>query len=64
MLNLRLDPTTTSVVRAMTARPDIVHGDETLLDALKMMKAGRYLHLPVIEDDLPVGLVDVQVYMQ
>lgn len=56
-----LDPGNTSVIRVMTARPDASRGEATLLEALQMMKAGRYLHMPVVEDgDMPVGLVDVQ----
>ncbi|KAJ3035467.1 hypothetical protein HDV00_003716 [Rhizophlyctis rosea] len=55
----QLDPSTTSVVRVMTPHPDSVSIDTSILDALKKLHAGHYLHLPVQEGRNPVGLVDV-----
>ncbi|KAI9329080.1 hypothetical protein BDR26DRAFT_873100 [Obelidium mucronatum] len=54
-----LDPATTSVVRVMTPHPDSVDSSTSILDALKKLHVGHYLHLPVVEDQVPVGLVDV-----
>lgn len=66
-----LDPNTTSVVRVMTPHPDFVPSKASILDALKKLHgkkilitkftriAGHFLHLPVIDDTVPVGLVDV-----
>lgn len=55
-----LDPDVTSIVRVMTPHPTTVKPDCSVLDALKMMQQGRYLHLPVVNDDQSVfGLVDV-----
>ncbi|KAJ3183671.1 hypothetical protein HDU85_002100 [Gaertneriomyces sp. JEL0708] len=54
-----LDPATTSVVRVMTPHPDSVSTDTSILDALKKLHAGHYLHLPVVEAGAPAGLVDV-----
>ncbi|KAI8618952.1 hypothetical protein BC830DRAFT_1106458, partial [Chytriomyces sp. MP71] len=54
-----LDPAVTSVVRVMTPHPDSVDASTSILDALKKLHIGHYLHLPVVEDDTPVGLVDV-----
>ncbi|KAJ3408241.1 hypothetical protein HDV05_005072 [Chytridiales sp. JEL 0842] len=54
-----LDPNVTSVVRVMTPHPDSVTSDTTILDALKKLHIGHYLHLPVVDNRLPVGLVDV-----
>lgn len=55
-----LDPSTTPLVRVMTPHPDTVNLETTVLQALKKMHAGHYLHLPVIDDDMaPFGLVDV-----
>lgn len=60
-----LDPNTTSVIRVMvicinkTPHPDFVQSDATILDALKKLHAGHFLRLPVIDDTVPVGLVDV-----
>ncbi|KAJ3052419.1 hypothetical protein HK097_006292 [Rhizophlyctis rosea] len=55
----QLDPATTSVVRVMTPHPDSVTVDTSILDALKKLHAGHYLHLPVTDGRNPVGLVDV-----
>jgi CBS domain-containing protein len=53
-------PDLTSVASVMTANPDCVSPDLTLLDALKEMHDHKYLHLPVRDDDGEVlGLVDV-----
>ncbi|KAJ1546777.1 hypothetical protein HK096_004740 [Nowakowskiella sp. JEL0078] len=54
-----LDPNTTSVVRVMTPHPDSVTVDTSILDALKKLHIGHYLHLPVVDNNYPVGLVDV-----
>jgi CBS domain-containing protein len=50
----------TAVSSVMTANPDCVSPDLTLLDALREMHDHKYLHLPVRDDDgSVVGLVDV-----
>ncbi|KAJ3267546.1 hypothetical protein HK104_005780 [Borealophlyctis nickersoniae] len=55
-----LDPATTSVVRVMTPHPDCVSPNTPVVDALRKMHAGRYLHLPVVDTDGGVhGMVDV-----
>ncbi|KAJ3271848.1 hypothetical protein HDV01_006133 [Terramyces sp. JEL0728] len=54
-----LDPGTTSVIRVMTPHPDYVSSEATILDALKKLHAGHFLHLPVIDNTVPVGLIDV-----
>ncbi|KAJ3237005.1 hypothetical protein HDU78_004296 [Chytriomyces hyalinus] len=54
-----LDPSVTSVVRVMTPHPDSVDSSVSILEALKKLHVGHYLHLPVVEDETPVGLVDV-----
>ncbi|ORY46415.1 CBS-domain-containing protein [Rhizoclosmatium globosum] len=54
-----LDPATTSVVRVMTPHPDSVDASTSILDALKKLHVGHYLHLPVVEGSVPIGLVDV-----
>ncbi|KAJ3187124.1 hypothetical protein HDU85_007162 [Gaertneriomyces sp. JEL0708] len=55
-----LDPAVTTVVRVMTPHPESVTGATPVVDALRKMHAGRYLHLPVV-DELGVveGMVDV-----
>ena len=54
-----LDPSNTSVVRVMTPHPDSVNQQTTILEALKKLRDGHYLHLPVVDESSPVGLVDV-----
>lgn len=55
-----LDPSTISLVRVMTPHPDTVNLETTVLQALKKMHAGHYLHLPVLDGNMsPFGLVDV-----
>ncbi|KAJ2998569.1 hypothetical protein HDV02_004384 [Globomyces sp. JEL0801] len=49
-----LDPSTTS-----TPHPDFVSSDTSILDALKKLHAGHFLHLPVIDGVEPVGLIDI-----
>jgi CBS domain-containing protein len=45
----------------MTPHPDTVSLDTTILQALKKMHAGHYLHLPVVNSNnkVPIALVDV-----
>ena len=56
-------PDVVSVGDVMTANPDSVSADLTLLDALREMHDHKFLHLPVRDgeesDGLVVGLVDV-----
>lgn len=55
-----LDPFTTSVVRVMTPHPDCAEPGTTILAALKKLRAGNYLHLPVVDSNsIPAGLIDV-----
>jgi hypothetical protein len=55
-----LDPASTALIRVMTPHPDTVGLDMTILQALKKMHAGHYLHLPVLDDyRCPIGLANV-----
>jgi CBS domain-containing protein len=55
-----LDSKSTSLIRVMTPHPDTITMSTTVLDGLKKMLAGRYLHLPVTnESNVPIALVDV-----
>ena len=57
-------PDLTAVASVMTASPDTVLPELTLLDALREMHDHKYLHLPVCESDgKVVGLVDVMELM-
>ncbi|KAI8801378.1 hypothetical protein BJ742DRAFT_30596 [Cladochytrium replicatum] len=54
------EPSSTPVLRVMTPRPDCVSPETPVLDALRKMHTGKYLHLPVVDDSGMVeGLVDV-----
>ncbi|KAJ1415478.1 P-loop containing nucleoside triphosphate hydrolase protein, partial [Ochromonadaceae sp. CCMP2298] len=55
------DPSSTLVSEVMTANPDCVSGDLTVLDALREMHDQKYLHLPVREagGGRVLGIVDV-----
>lgn len=48
----------------MTANPQTLFSDDTLLDAVRLMDRGGYRRLPVLNGDQdPVGLVDVKSIM-
>ncbi|TPX62265.1 hypothetical protein PhCBS80983_g00496 [Powellomyces hirtus] len=59
VLAASLDPSTTSVVRVMTPHPDSISVETSILDALKKLHSGHYLHLPVVDHGTPVGLIDM-----
>ncbi|KAJ3213643.1 hypothetical protein HK099_007264 [Clydaea vesicula] len=61
VLAANLDPRVTPVMRVMTPHPDTANMDTTILEALRKMHAGRYLHLPVVCSDSGMleGMVDV-----
>ncbi|KAJ3012800.1 hypothetical protein HKX48_006080 [Thoreauomyces humboldtii] len=59
VLAASLDPNTTSVVRVMTPHPDSIPVETSILDALKKLHSGHYLHLPVVDAGTPVGLIDM-----
>ncbi|RHY03642.1 hypothetical protein DYB25_001575 [Aphanomyces astaci] len=55
-----LDPETCVVRDIMTAKPEYAHLNTTILDALHSMHDGKFLHLPILNDDgVVVGLADV-----
>jgi CBS domain-containing protein len=51
------DPGTTRLAQVMTHQPQTIHPDKPFLHALRMMHKGRFRHLPVVEDDRPLGMV-------
>ncbi|ORY38161.1 hypothetical protein BCR33DRAFT_720872 [Rhizoclosmatium globosum] len=60
VLAANLDPLTTTVARVMTPHPECVTPETPVLEALRKMHLGRYLHLPVIDSQGVIeGLVDV-----
>lgn len=49
------------VVDVMTANPQTVTTDDTLLDAIRLMDTGGYRRVPVIDENgAPFGVVDVK----
>jgi CBS domain-containing protein len=44
----------------MTANPESVKASDTLAFALHKMDVGGYRHLPVLQDDAPIGVVSVR----
>jgi len=55
-----LDPSATKILAVMTPHPETVSRTTTVVEALRMMHSGRYLHLPVTgEEGVLEGLVDV-----
>ncbi|KAI9325536.1 hypothetical protein BDR26DRAFT_879240 [Obelidium mucronatum] len=60
VLAASLDPSVTTVARVMTPHPECVTPETPVLEALRKMHVGRYLHLPVIDSEGVIeGLVDV-----
>src|SRR5258705_7932227 len=51
------DPGATRLSQVMTPQPQTIHPDQPFLDALRMMHKGRLRHLPVVEDERPLGMV-------
>jgi CBS domain-containing protein len=54
-----LDPKTVSVIRVMTAQPDVAPKELSIQAALRKMFDGHYLNLPVVEDSEIIGIVEV-----
>lgn len=53
----RRDARITQLAEVMTANPRTIHPDNSLGDALRMMNEGGFRHVPVVENDRPVGMV-------
>ncbi|KAJ3237635.1 hypothetical protein HDU81_009185 [Chytriomyces hyalinus] len=54
-----MDPAVTPVSAVMTPNPKSAFPSTNILDALKTLHAGHYLHLPVVDGTTPIGLIDV-----
>ena len=55
-----LDPKETSLADIMTKNPDTLSPDDSANDALELMQARNYRHLPVVENGKCVGMVSVR----
>ncbi|HYD29549.1 MAG TPA: CBS domain-containing protein [Azospirillaceae bacterium] len=54
------DPDGTMLSEVMTGAPDVLRPDATAYDALSLMEAHNYRHLPVMDDDRLVGIVSIR----
>ena len=53
-------PKETPLGEIMTPDPETLRPDESALDALNKMQAGRYRHLPVLDDEGICGMVSIR----
>lgn len=51
------DPRTTLVGEVMTANPTTIDADKPFARAMELMHAGRFRHVPVVEDGRAIGIV-------
>lgn len=54
------DPATVRLGEIMTADPETLGPDDSAINALDKMRAGRYRHLPVLDGDEIVGMVSIR----
>jgi CBS domain-containing protein len=54
------DPQSTRLGDVMTRHPQTVHPDKPLGHALHMMYEGGFRHVPVVENDRPIGMVSAR----
>ena len=52
--------TRTLVREVMTPDPVVLHPDETLAVAIHKMAVGGFRHIPVVVDDVPVGVMSAK----
>ena len=55
-----LDPRETQVGDIMTENPDTLAPEDSAGDALELMQARHYRHLPVVDGDTCVGMVSIR----
>lgn len=55
-----LDPNATCLSDVMTRDPRTIHPDKPFAQALQIMHQGGFRHVPVVEDDKPVGMVSAR----
>jgi CBS domain-containing protein len=54
------DPGGTRLADVMTPQPQTIHPNEPFLRALRIMHEGGFRHLPVVENDWPLGVVSAR----
>jgi CBS domain-containing protein len=55
-----LDPLTTTLAEVMTHNPKTVSPDATFNAAMELMHQGRFRHVPVVDNGVPVGMISVR----
>ena len=53
------NPNDVRIYQLMTARPTVVTTTTTIRDAAKVMTSGHFRHLPVVDNDTLIGMVDI-----
>jgi len=56
----RLDPDRTPVAQVMTEKPKTIVADKTLCDALNLMHAHGFRHLPVVDGEQLIAMLSVR----
>jgi CBS domain-containing protein len=51
------DPATTTLADVMTDNPDTVTPQDTALQAVRLMQAAQYRHVPIVDEGKAVGMV-------
>ena len=60
VVSAAVDPQSTSVREVMTKGPKCVRSEDSALDALEMMVANKFRHLPVLDKNgAVVGVLDI-----
>ena len=54
------DPSTTPVEKIMTPRPECLDKDAPLSFALHKMSIGKFRHVPVLDNGIPIGVVSTR----
>ncbi len=54
------DPSTTLLAEIMTPSPQTLTPDDSAVQALDMMRTGRYRHLPVLDGTDVIGMVSIR----
>ncbi len=54
------DPKDTRLAEVMTPQPQTIHPNKPFLHALRIMHEGGFRHLPVVENDWPLGVLSAR----
>jgi CBS domain-containing protein len=54
------DAESTPIADVMTRNPQTIHPDKPFDDALRIMHASSFRHVPVVENDRPIGMVSAR----